>query len=83
MTAKEKLLRRMEHNPASDWSIDDLRTIADAEGIGSRQNGTSHVIFTFAGLPSLTVPAHRPIRKIYVARFVAFVRNVRSLRATP
>jgi len=54
---------------AKNWRIEDLQTLAKYYGIAYRQNGTSHVFFTFD--PGyLPVPAHRPIKSVYVRQFV-------------
>ena len=54
---------------AKNWRIEDLQTLAKYYGIAYRQNGTSHVFFTFD--PGyLPVPAHRPIKPVYVQQFV-------------
>lgn len=69
MTRKQKKLDKMRNNPRGDWQIDDLKSIAEDRGIAYRQNGTSHVVFDF-GDASLTVPAHRPIKPIYITKFI-------------
>ena len=54
---------------AKNRRIEDLQTLAKYYGIAYRQNGTSHVFFTFD--PGyLPVPAHRPIKSVYVRQFV-------------
>ena len=68
MTKSEKLLARMRNSPR-DWSIDDLKTLARRYGVDWRQPGTSHVTFIYPGIPPLTVPAHKPIKPIYVMNF--------------
>jgi hypothetical protein len=78
MTKTDKLLERMRNNPR-DWSIGDLKTLATRHGIEWRQPGTSHVTFSRRGMAPLTVPAHKPIKPIYVSRFVAMIDDVRSL----
>lgn len=78
MTKADKLLERMRNNPR-DWSIEDLKTLAARHGIEWRQPGTSHVTFSSAGIPPLTVPAHKPVKPIYVSRFVAMIDDVRSI----
>lgn len=78
MTKLDKLLERMRNNPR-DWSIEDLKALARRHGIEWRQPGTSHVTFSRQGVAPLTVPAHKPIKPIYVSRFVAMIENVRSL----
>lgn len=69
MTKADKLLERMRNNPR-DWSIEDLKTLAARHGIEWRQPGTSHVTFSSTGVMPLTIPAHKPIKPIYVSRFV-------------
>jgi hypothetical protein len=77
MTKAEKILERMRNNPR-DWSIEDLKVIAKRYGIDWRQPGTSHVTFAAMGAVPLTVPAHKPIKPIYVTRFLTMVDNLRA-----
>lgn len=69
MTKREKLLKKLQENPR-DWRIETLKSLADAYGIDYRQPGTSHVTFRHANGAKLTVPAHKPIKPIYVKKFV-------------
>ena len=69
MGKAEKLLEQMRSNPL-DWRIEQLKTVADAFGIDYRQPGTSHVTFRHPGGAKLTVPAHRPIKPVYIKKFV-------------
>lgn len=75
MTKADKILARMKNNPR-DWSIEDLKALATRHGLIWRQPGTSHVTFAYPGLPPLTVPAHKPIKPIYVTRFVALIESI-------
>ena len=75
MTKTQKVLARMRANPR-DWSIEDLKVLARRHSIDWRQPGTSHVTFSCAGLVPLTVPAHKPVKAIYVLRFVALVDSI-------
>ena len=75
MTKSDKLLARMRNNPR-DWSIEDLKAIAVRYDIDWRQPGTSHVTFSHAGLQPLSVPAHKPIKAIYVLKFLALIDNI-------
>lgn len=72
MTKKEKLLTKMRNNP-QDWRIDDLKHIANRLGINYRQPGTSHVTFRLDNGEKLTVPAHKPIKPVYVKQFLALI----------
>jgi predicted RNA binding protein YcfA (HicA-like mRNA interferase family) len=53
--------------------IDSLKTVARAHKIEWRQPGTSHVTFRHPNGAKITVPAHRPIKPIYIKKFVRFV----------
>ena len=72
MGKAEKILQQMQKNPL-DWRIESLKTVADAHQIEWRQRGTSHVVFVRADGRTLPVPAHRPIKPIYIKKFIAFV----------
>ena len=50
-----------------------LQSVARQHGIDWRHDGTSHCIFIRADGQTLPVPAHRPIKPIYVKKFVALV----------
>lgn len=69
------MIERMRNNPL-DWSIDDLKTLACRRGIDWRQPGTSHVTFSYPGLTPLTVPAHKPVKPIYVKRFLELLDRI-------
>lgn len=75
MAQAEKALARMRRNPRN-WRIEDLKAIADRHGIEHRQPGTSHVTFSFPGVEPLTVPARKPIKPVYVRRFLRLLDAV-------
>jgi hypothetical protein len=66
MSQHEKQLAAMRRNPQGDWRIEDLKSIADRCGIPHRQPGSSHVTFAPEGAPGVTVPAHKPIKPVYI-----------------
>ena len=72
MSKADKLLRKMQANPL-DWRIDALKTVATAHDMEWRQPGTSHVTFRHPNGNKLTVPAHKPIKAIYIKKFVQLV----------
>ena len=77
MGSGEKHLERMRNNPR-DWRIETLLAVADRYGIEVRNHGGSHHVFSFPGIElAVTVPAHRPIKPIYVKQFVTLVDQVR------
>ena len=74
MTKAAKTLDRMKANPR-DWRIESLMSVAEAYGLACRQPGGSHTIFRHANGAMLSVPAHRPIKPIYVKKFVRLVED--------
>lgn len=75
MAKSDKTIERMRNNPR-DWSIDDLKSLASRRKIDWRQPGTSHVTFSYPGVLPLTVPAHKPVKPIYVKRFLDLLDRV-------
>ena len=67
-------MARMKTNPR-DWRIESLIAVAEAHSVVSRQPGGSHVIFRHPNGSMLSVPAHRPIKPIYVKKFVRLVED--------
>lgn len=72
MSKISKQLEKMSNNPR-DWRIEDLKKIADRVGLSYRQPGTSHVTFRSTNGLKLTVPAHKPIKPIYIKMFIELV----------
>ncbi len=64
----------MKTNPR-DWRIESLMAVAEAHGLVGRQPGGSHVIFRHPNGSMLSVPAHRPIKPVYVRKFVRLVED--------
>lgn len=77
MSSYEKLLEKMRRHPKNNWRIEDLKTIADRNVVEYRQPGTSHVTFRFPQGEKLTVPAHRPIKPIYIKQFLLLLEETR------
>ena len=77
MARVDKIVKRMRNNPR-DWSVDDLKVLARRNGIDWRQPGTSHVTFSYPGLLPLTVPAHKPVKPIYIKRFLALIDSMET-----
>lgn len=75
MNTATKLLEAMQRNPR-DWRIEQLQTVARQHGVDWRHEGTSHCVFVSAAGKTLPVPARRPIKPIYVKKFVALVKGV-------
>jgi hypothetical protein len=62
----------MRNNPR-DWRIEDIKMIADHYAIDYRQPGGNHVTFRFADQTKLTIPAHKPMKPIYIKKFIALL----------
>lgn len=78
MARGDKILAAMRENPR-DWRIDSLESVAAAFGVNVRKSGGSHVVFEHPDVAeALSVPARRPIKPIYVQRFVRFIDSVRG-----
>ena len=69
MSKIQKLLARMRANPR-DWDIADLKVLARHFAVDWRQPGTSHVTFSAQGLTPVTVPAHKPVKPVYIKKFL-------------
>jgi hypothetical protein len=75
MPRVEKIIARMKTNPR-DWRIEDLKIVANHYGIEWRQYGTSHVTFRHPNAEKITVPAHKPIKPIYVREFLKMIAQL-------
>ena len=80
MNKRAKTLDAMRNNPR-DWRMEDLLTIARQLGIECRNSGESHHVFSFPGVEiDVTVPAHRPIKPIYIRQFLSLVDTAKEQR---
>jgi len=78
MSKAEKLLERMRNNPR-DWQIDTLISIAEKHGIEIRNCGGSHYVFSHPDTPlNVSVPAHKPIKSVYIKQFLELVDTVKG-----
>lgn len=78
MARAAKTLDAMRANPR-DWRIAELESVAAGFGVNCRKPGGSHVVFEHPAMAeALSVPAHRPIKPVYVRRFVRMMDAVRG-----
>jgi HicA toxin of bacterial toxin-antitoxin, len=82
MAGADKLLERMRANPR-DWRIEDIAAVCNAFGIAcaAPRKGSHYKVKHESMAEILTVPAHRPIKPVYVRELVKFVDAVRGSRA--
>ena len=74
MSRAAKTLAQMKAN-ALDWRIETLKSVADAYGVTWRQPGGSHVIFRHPRGAMFSVPARRPIKPVYIRKFVRLIEE--------
>jgi hypothetical protein len=67
-----KLLEAMRRS-SLDWSLGDLQAVARSRSVSWRHKGGSHCIFVRADGRTLSVPARRPIKPVYIRMFLALV----------
>jgi len=72
MTQAAKILGKMKANPRNS-RIESFKSVAEANNIAFRQPGGSHVIFRHTNGAMLSVPAHRPIKPVYIKKFVRLI----------
>ena len=72
MNTATKLLAAMRRAQL-DWQISDLQTVARHNSIDWRHQKSSHCVFIREDGRTLSVPAHRPIKPIYVRKFVELI----------
>lgn len=66
-------MRKCEIIPTIGGLIENLKAVARVHAIEWRQQGTSHVVFIRYDGRTLSVPAKRPIKPIYIKKFVTLV----------
>lgn len=72
MSVAEKILEAMRRSPL-DWQLSDFQLVARAKGVAWRHKGGSHCVFVRSNGQTLSVPARRPIKPVYVRMFLALV----------
>ena len=72
MNTSAKLLASMRRN-ALDWQISELQTVARQHNIDWRHQKSSHCVFVRGDERTLSVPAHRPIKPVYIQKFIELV----------
>jgi len=78
MARSDKLLAAMRANPKADWTIGDVESVARAFGVTCKEpRRGSHYTFSHERVRGhLTVPAHRPIKAIYIMLLVEMIDSI-------
>lgn len=79
MTKADKLRLAMTRNPRGDWTIADVCRLC--EGLGWQclppSGGGSHWKVAIPGEETiLTIPAHRPIKPVYIRKLMEYVEGL-------
>ena len=78
MGSGDKIVNAMRNNPR-DWAMAKLLTVASHYGLEVRSTGGSHHVFSHPSvMNSLSVPARRPIKAIYIKRFIALIDQIQE-----
>jgi len=78
MSKLAKTLEKMRNNPR-DWRIGDLLAVASHYRMEVRNEGGSHYVFSHPDvMQALSVPAHRPIKPVYVRQFVELIDSMKE-----
>ncbi len=76
MSTAEKILEKMRNNPR-DWRIEDVIAVAKRYNMLMRVKDGSHHVFGFPGVKdSVSIPAHKPIKPVYIKQFVELVDKI-------
>ena len=74
MNTATKLLIAMRRNPL-DWQLAQLQTVARQHSVDWRHDKSSHCVFVRGDGRTLSVPAHRPIKPIYIRKFIELIEG--------
>ena len=79
------LLERMRANPQADWTIADIERLCRACGltITSPRRGSHYKVRDPHDGATLTIPARRPIKTVYIRALVALADRFREERDGP
>lgn len=75
MAKSDKRLQKMKNNPR-DWRIEEIQALADSLGIEWIHDGGSHVVFRSPTGSHLSIPSKRPVKPIYIKKFLELVVQV-------
>ncbi len=74
MSRAQKLIEAMANNPL-DWQIDQVHTVAKASGLTVHCPGGSHHVVRNAAGAKISIPAHRPIKAIYIKKLIRLIKT--------
>ncbi len=74
MSKAQKLIEAMANNPL-DWQIDQVHTVAKASGLTVHCPGGNHHVVRNAAGAKISIPAHRPIKAIYIKKLIRLTQT--------
>ena len=75
MSKADKLLERMRNNQQG-WRIEDVKTVAGRFKMLMRAKGGSHHVFGFPFIDeAVSIPAHKPIKAVYIINYLSSPDN--------
>jgi predicted RNA binding protein YcfA (HicA-like mRNA interferase family) len=82
MANSDKLLEKMRANPR-DWRIEDVGTVCEAYGVAftAPRKGSHYKVKHLAIAQILTIPAHRPIKPVYIRELIKFIDAVQGAKS--
>lgn len=76
MSKSDKALARLRNHPL-DWRLEQIEVIALRHGVKVRKPGGSHVVFQHdRSRLEVCIPAHRPIKPVYIRAFLALIDDI-------
>ena len=82
MSSNERYIRKMRNNPIG-WRIESLEAVARSMGIKVSKRGGSHVQFkALATRKTLAIPAKRPIKPVYIKKFLILIDDCMNKNET-
>lgn len=76
MARKKPLLDRMHDNPRGNWIIADIEKLCQEIGLECQppRSGSHYKVISPNLADILTVPAHRPIKPVYIRMLVSYAK---------
>lgn len=74
-------LEGMRANPKGDWTIADVEAVCREHGARCeppRGGGSHYKVFHPQAHDIITIPRRRPIKPVYIRRFVRFIDSVKA-----
>jgi hypothetical protein len=62
-----------------DWTIDDVLVVAEKLEVEARSRGGSHVVLSHKAVSfRVSIPAHRPIKPVYIKEFLSLIDAIKE-----